>query len=156
MLAMTPSPYSAISAGLFDSFQPLPAGLHIVGGHTAGLMAEPGQFREGKDVDNGIPQGFGAPGHFPPQLLRRKLEGGADGGVEDFVVLFRQPAGSARQVNLSVQLQGGNQFPGKVADDDFIVHHRYRRRHYALAFEESLGFGFAGNVVVLILNTVRR
>ena len=135
--------------------QPFPARPHIRRGHAAGAVAEPSQFRERQDVDNGIPQGFRPPSHFPLQLRRGKLEGSPDSSVQDAVVLVRHPLGPPGKLHLRRQLQEVNQLPGVVADDDFgIVHHRDRRRLDAVTTQESLGFRLAGNVVVLILNTV--
>ena len=142
--------------GELDRFEPLAARLHIVGGHLAGAVAEPGQFGKGEDVDDGVAQGFGPPGDFPLQLVGGELEGGANGGVEDAVVFVGHPEGAAGQVNLGVEVEEGDEFAGVVADDDLVVDDGDRGGLDAVALQESLGGRVGGDVVMFILNIVGR
>ena len=142
--------------GELNRFEPLAARLHIVGGHLAGAVAEPGQFGEGEDVNDGVAQGFGPPGDFPLQLAGRELEGGAEGGVEDAVIFVGHPEGAAGEVNLGVEVEDGDEFAGVVADDDLAVDDGDRGGFDAVAVQESLGVRVGGDVVMFILNIVGR
>ena len=139
-----------------DAGQALAASLHIVSGHAASLVAQIGQLWEGHDVDDGVPKGFRSPGNVALELIWTELHGGAYCGVQNLVVFVCQPSGPAGQVNLGVKLQGGDELSREITNDYFVVDHSYRGGLNALAFKKLLGSRFAGDVVVLILNTVGR
>ena len=107
-------------------------------------------------MEDGVAEGFGPPGDFLLELAGGELEGGADGGVEDAVVFVSQPEGAAGEVDLGVEVEGGDEFAGVVADDDLAVDDGYGGGFDAVVVEEGLGVGVGGDVVMFILNIVGR
>ena len=77
---------------------------HVVRAHTAVLVAEPGQLGKRQHVHHEIPQCPPlTPGQVLLQLLIGELLDGAPGCTQHHIVLRRQPAGFARQIDLDLQ-----------------------------------------------------
>ena len=109
-------------------------------------------------MHQGVAEQFGAPLYGLGELFGGEFGAGAGGSVQDAAVFVGQPGGAAGEVDGGVgQAEGGDEFFGVVADDDFgAVDDGDGGGEDAAGLQVGAGGCVGEQVVVFILNAVGR